>query len=209
MTCAWPRSRDAARCATRKPRDGEENGIHYHFVEPEEFLRMVNAGEFLEHAMYNNNNYGTSREALRVEMEERGRDVLLEIEVQGARQVREHRPDARFIFLLPPSFETLRRRLAGRGTDAAAEVDHAPAEADSPEPADGARYRRIAADIRGILDDHQVCGMHVHLGYDDPEQRVEALAHHPRIGAQPTVLRLQLRPASFVPAYRGYRMIFF
>jgi guanylate kinase len=102
---------------TRKPRPGEEPGVHYHFVSPETFLEMVRKGEFLEHASYNNNNYGTSREALREQMEERGRDVLLEIEVQGARQIREKGTGAKFIFLLPPSMEELAARLRGRGTD--------------------------------------------------------------------------------------------
>ncbi len=102
---------------TRKPREGEENGIHYHFVDAQTFRQMVDAGEFLEHASYNGNLYGTSKEALRLEMEERGRDVLLEIEVQGAQQLREHDTGARFVFLLPPSLTELARRLRGRGTD--------------------------------------------------------------------------------------------
>ena len=102
---------------TRKPREGEENGIHYHFVDAQQFRQMNDAGDFLEHASYNGNLYGTSREALRVEMEERGRDVLLEIEVQGAQQLRDKDTGARFIFLLPPSLTELARRLRARGTD--------------------------------------------------------------------------------------------
>lgn len=102
---------------TRAPRAGEVQGIHYHFVSPETFLAMVKRGEFLEHASYNNNNYGTSREALRVQTEERGLDAILEIEVQGARQIREKQTGARFIFLLPPSMRELEARLRGRGTD--------------------------------------------------------------------------------------------
>jgi len=102
---------------TRRPREGEEDGIHYHFVDAQTFRRMVDDGEFLEHANYNGNLYGTSREALRVEMEERGRDVLLEIEVQGAQQLREKDTGACFIFLLPPSLTELARRLRARGTD--------------------------------------------------------------------------------------------
>jgi len=102
---------------TRRPRAGEDPGIHYHFVSPETFLDMVQKGEFLEHASYNGNNYGTSREALREQMEERGLDVLLEIEVQGARQIREKDTGARFVFLLPPSMQELAARLRGRGTD--------------------------------------------------------------------------------------------
>jgi guanylate kinase len=102
---------------TREQRPGEEPGIHYHFVQPDVFLEMVQKSEFLEHASYNGKNYGTSREALRQQMEERGLDVLLEIEVQGARQIREKETGARFIFLLPPSMLELSRRLRGRGTD--------------------------------------------------------------------------------------------
>lgn len=102
---------------TRKPRKGEVDGVHYHFVSPETFLDMVRKGEFLEHASYNNNNYGTSRGALRVQTDVRGLDTILEIEVQGARQIREKDTGARFIFLLPPTMQELAARLRGRGTD--------------------------------------------------------------------------------------------
>lgn len=102
---------------TRPPRTGERNGIDYHFVTAGEFRRLVEAGAFVEHASYGGQNYGTSYESLRVPTEEHRRDVLLEIEVQGAQQVRESRTDARFIFLLPPSMEVLEQRLRGRGTD--------------------------------------------------------------------------------------------
>lgn len=101
---------------TRTPRTGERDGVDYHFLEPGEFARRVEAGEFLEHAIYSGNRYGT----LRSEVEERmarGAPVLLEIEVQGARQVRESMPEAVQIFIAPPSAADLRRRLEGRGTD--------------------------------------------------------------------------------------------
>jgi len=90
----------------------------------------VEEGAFVEHAEYNAENYGTSHEALRVPLMERGHDVLLEIEVQGAAQVRERRPDARFIFLLPPSMAELERRLRNRGTDGADAIDRRLAMAD-------------------------------------------------------------------------------
>jgi guanylate kinase len=90
----------------------------------------VEEGAFVEHAEYNAENYGTSHEALRVPLIDRGRDVLLEIEVQGAAQVRERRPDARFIFLLPPSMTELERRLRSRGTDGADAIDRRLAMAD-------------------------------------------------------------------------------
>ena len=101
---------------TRAQRPGEEDGVAYHFVTREEFARLVAAGAFLEWAEYNGNHYGTSWASLDAPLA-RGRDVLLEIEIQGARQVRERRRDARLIFLLPPSLEVLERRLRSRGTD--------------------------------------------------------------------------------------------
>lgn len=101
---------------TRAPRAGERDGVDYHFLDPEEFARRVDAGLFLEHATYSGNRYGT----LRAEVEERtarGAPVLLEIEVQGARQVRASMPEAVQIFIAPPSAADLRRRLEGRGAD--------------------------------------------------------------------------------------------
>ena len=102
---------------TRKPRKGEEDGVDYHFLTPEDFESRREAGDFLEWANYSGNQYGT----LRSEVErrtERGAPVVLEIEVQGARQVRETMPEAVRIFIEPPSPEILRERLVGRGTDA-------------------------------------------------------------------------------------------
>ncbi len=115
---------------TRSPRAGERDGIDYHFVNAAEFRRMVEEGAFVEHAEYNAENYGTSHESLRQSLEERGHDVLLEIEVQGAAQVRERRRDARLIFLLPPDMEVLEERLRGRGTDSDDAVDRRLAMAD-------------------------------------------------------------------------------
>ncbi len=101
---------------TRPPRAGERDGVDYHFVSREEFLRLAGEGAFLEHAEYRGQLYGTSWAAIEAPLRA-GRDVLLEIEVQGARQVRLRRPDARFVFLLPPSLEILEERLRGRGTE--------------------------------------------------------------------------------------------
>jgi guanylate kinase len=101
---------------TRPPRPGEVDGVDYHFLSAEEFDRRAAAGEFLEHATYSGNRYGT----LRSELERRlaaGVPVVLEIEVQGARQVRAARPAAVAVFIAPPSLEALRTRLVGRGTD--------------------------------------------------------------------------------------------
>jgi guanylate kinase len=107
---------------TRAPREGEVDGRDYHFLDREEFDRRARAGEFLEHATYSGNRYGT----LRSEVERRladGRSVVLEIEVQGARQVREAMPESVQVFIAPPNPGALRERLAGRGTDSAAEID--------------------------------------------------------------------------------------
>ena len=107
---------------TRAPRPGERDGVEYRFVSATEFQKLVGEGAFLEHAEYSGNLYGTSWAAIEEPLA-RGRDVLLEIETEGARQVRERRPDAIAIFLLPPSLSALEARLRGRGTEDRAEVD--------------------------------------------------------------------------------------
>lgn len=106
---------------TRPRREGEVDGRDYHFVDDREFQRLVDEDAFLEWAVYNSNRYGTSWRAIEQPLS-MGRDVLLEIEVQGAGQVRERRKDARLIFLLPPSLGALRARLEGRGTDSSQQI---------------------------------------------------------------------------------------
>ncbi|HEX5894061.1 MAG TPA: guanylate kinase [Solirubrobacterales bacterium] len=101
---------------TREPRAGEVNGRDYHFLTSEEFERRVEAADFLEHASYSGNRYGTLREEVERRLAE-GRSVVLEIEVQGARQVRAAMPEAVLIFIAPPVPAALRERLEGRGTD--------------------------------------------------------------------------------------------
>ena len=101
---------------TRTPRPGEVDGRDYHFVTPEEFRQKVNEEAFLEWAIYNDHHYGTSWASIEEPLSV-GRDVLLEIEVQGARQVRERRRDARLILLIPPAMDVLESRLRKRGTD--------------------------------------------------------------------------------------------
>ena len=101
---------------TRAPRPGETEGVEYHFVDQAEFDRMVDAGELLEHASYAGSCYGTPRRPVEDRLAA-GTPALLEIELQGARQVRRAMPDARLVFLAPPSFEELARRLSGRGTE--------------------------------------------------------------------------------------------
>ena len=106
---------------TRPPRPGERDGVDYHFLTPEQFESHVAAGDFLEHADYSGHRYGT----LRTEVERRlatGTAVVLEIELQGARQVRQAMPESVAVFIAPPSMEALRTRLVGRGTDSPEQV---------------------------------------------------------------------------------------
>jgi guanylate kinase len=106
---------------TRRPRPGEEDGVHYWFVADEEFDRMVADGELLEWALVHQSaRYGTPRRPVERALAE-GRPAMLEIDLQGARQVRETMPEALFVFLKPPSWEELVRRLVGRGTESAEE----------------------------------------------------------------------------------------
>jgi guanylate kinase len=101
---------------TRGKRPGEEHGVNYHFVSHDEFKALIDKNDFLEHAEVFGNFYGTSRSTLQ-QVLDRGDDLILEIDWQGARQVRELMPEARSIFILPPNLEALRQRLDGRGQD--------------------------------------------------------------------------------------------
>lgn len=101
---------------TRKPRVGEQDGVNYNFVSRQEFERMIADDELLEHAEYVGNYYGTSLKLIQEKLDA-GIDVLLDIEVKGAAKVRRRCPEALFIFIIPPSFEELSRRLHGRNTD--------------------------------------------------------------------------------------------
>jgi guanylate kinase len=111
----------AVSATTRPPRPGEEDGVAYHFLGRDEFERRVAAGEFVEWAEYSGNRYGTLRSELDRRLED-GVPVVLEIELEGARQVREKMPAAVQVFIAPPSRETLRTRLVGRGTDTSEQV---------------------------------------------------------------------------------------
>jgi guanylate kinase len=106
---------------TRAPRPGERDGLDYHFLAPEEFDQRVTSGDFVEWAEYAGNRYGTLRSELDRHLA-KGVAVVLEIEVQGARQVREKMPEAVQVFIAPPSRDTLRLRLVERGTDTAEQV---------------------------------------------------------------------------------------
>ncbi|MCC9196448.1 guanylate kinase [Arthrobacter sp. zg-Y820] len=102
---------------TRPPRPGEEHGVHYFFVSAEEFDSLVEEGQMLEWAVvHGRNRYGTLRSTVEAAMAE-GRSVLLEIDLQGARQVKKSMPEANFVFLAPPSWDEMVRRLVGRGTE--------------------------------------------------------------------------------------------
>jgi len=106
---------------TRKPRDGEVDGVDYYFVSREEFDRMIEADAFLEHAEYVGNCYGTPRAAVERQLKD-GYDVYLDIDVQGALQVKKQRPQTLMVFLMPPSMEELERRLVTRGTNTPEEI---------------------------------------------------------------------------------------
>ncbi|MBD3640495.1 MAG: guanylate kinase [Marinobacter sp.] len=113
---------------TRPMREGEQDGVNYHFVSRDEFESMIARGDFLEHADVFGNYYGTSQVWVR-ETLARGEDVILEIDWQGAEQVRRLIPECVSIFIVPPSAEALRERLTGRGTDAADVVERRLTEA--------------------------------------------------------------------------------
>ncbi|UNR60002.1 guanylate kinase [Streptomyces sp. A10(2020)] len=107
---------------TRKPRPGEKHGVQYFFVSDEEFDKLIANGELLEWAEFAGNRYGTPRRAV-LDRLEAGEPVLLEIDLQGARQVKESMADAQLVFLAPPSWEELVRRLTGRGTESAEVIE--------------------------------------------------------------------------------------
>jgi guanylate kinase len=132
----------AVSATTRQPRDSEVNGVDYHFLSGEDFDRRVDRGEFLEHAEYAGNRYGT----LNSELERPARGIVLEIDVQGARQVRERLPEAKLIFIEPPSFEDLERRLAARASDQPAQIERRLAAARDELDAAGEFDHRIVND---------------------------------------------------------------
>ncbi len=103
-------------CTTREPREGETNGVEYHFISTEQFEENIKLGKMLEYATYCENYYGTNAEYVE-RLRNEGRDVVLEIEVQGAMQIKRKCPDAVMIFVAPPSFEVLNKRLIGRATE--------------------------------------------------------------------------------------------
>ncbi|MCT4594906.1 MAG: guanylate kinase [Anaeromicrobium sp.] len=107
---------------TRNPREGEVDGINYHFTKKEVFLKEIEEDKFLEHAKVYDNYYGTPREYVMKETQ-KGNNVLLEIDIQGALQVKEKYPEGVFIFILPPSMQELKNRIVGRGTETAEAIE--------------------------------------------------------------------------------------
>jgi guanylate kinase len=132
----------AVSATTRRPREGEVNGVDYHFLSQEDFDRRVAAGEFVEHAEYAGSRYGT----LKSELKRPARGIVLEIDVQGARQVRERLPEAKLIFIEPPSFEDLEARLAGRGSDRPEQIERRLAAARDELAAAGEFDHRVVND---------------------------------------------------------------
>ena len=160
---------------TRPPRTGENDGREYHFVDVQYFLEMVSRGDFLEWAEVHGNYYGTSRRWIEAEMTA-GRDVLLEIDWQGAQQVRKAFPSAIGIFILPPSLEELKSRLSGRGTDSAETIARRIAAArDEMRHVDEFDYVIINDDLQQALDNLTSVVGASRLQYQTQRQRHPAL----------------------------------
>ncbi|RAJ35841.1 guanylate kinase [Kitasatospora sp. SolWspMP-SS2h] len=143
---------------TRHPRPGERDGVQYHFVDHEQFDKLVANGELLEWAVFAGNRYGTPRQAV-LDKLDKGEPVLLEIDLQGARQVKASMPEAQLVFLAPPSWEELVRRLTGRGTEpqdviderlAVAKVELA-AEAEFDTTLVNTSVEQVAAELLALL----------------------------------------------------------
>jgi guanylate kinase len=138
----------AVSATTREPRPGEVNGRDYHFLSEEDFDRRVAAGEFVEHAVYAGNRYGT----LRSELARPAQGIVLEIDVQGARQVAETLPESTRVFIEPPSFDDLARRLAGRGADSPDQIERRLAAARAElEARDEFDHRIVNDDLERAL----------------------------------------------------------
>jgi guanylate kinase len=160
---------------TRNRRLREQDGVNYHFVTRETFLGMVEQGEFLEHAEVFGHLYGTSSASVATERA-RGRDVILEIDYQGARQIRVRHPDAISIFILPPSRATLAQRLESRGEDAESVIQERLAKARSEIAAYGEYDYLIVNDVfQDALDDLAAIVRAERLKRERHGERLEAL----------------------------------
>ena len=140
---------------TRKPREGEEDGVSYFFKSKEEFEQMIKEDSFIEHARYVENYYGTPKAYVQEQLDA-GKDVILEIEIQGALKVKEKYPDALMLFLVPPDAQTLKERLVGRGTETA-DVIHDRLERAAQEAQEMGSYEYII-----VNDDLDNCVKQVH-----------------------------------------------
>lgn len=138
---------------TRSPREGEVDGVNYHFLTVERFRELIAEGGMLEHAEFCGNYYGTPRAAVESKLEE-GKNVILEIEVQGAMNVKKSCPDAVLIFILPPSISELRRRLNKRGTESEEVISRRVAEASKEISfAKNYDYIMVNADLEAAIAD--------------------------------------------------------
>ncbi len=122
MLRACPEVGFSISATTRRPRDGEVDGVHYHFLSEEEFQRCIDAGEFWEWAEVYGRRYGTLRGPVE-KMLAAGQDVALDLDTQGATILKNIRKEGVFVFILPPSFNELKRRIVGRGTETPAEIE--------------------------------------------------------------------------------------
>ncbi len=152
---------------TRKPRPGEVDGVHYFFVSKDRFEEMIEKDELLEHACYVDNYYGTPRAYVEEKLEE-GFDVILEIEVQGALNVKKKVPDAMLVYMLPPSAKILRNRLEGRGTETA-EVINKRMKRAAQESAAVEKYDYII-----VNDDADECAARLHTLIRSQRLRVKS-----------------------------------
>ena len=166
----------AISATTREPRPGEREGVDYHFLDADEFQRRVEAGEFVEHADYSGRRYGT----LRSELERGfaiGDAVVLEIEVQGARQVREAIPEALAVFIAPPDEAALRERLTARGTDSEQQIERRMQRAREELSAKDEFQHVIVNDDLGRAGD-ELTALVAGALYDDPAtDRVRQAGH--------------------------------
>ncbi len=170
-----PQIRVSISHTTRAPRPGEEDGREYHFIDVPAFLEKVQHGEFLEWAEVHGNYYGTSKKWIESEMSS-GRDVLLEIDWQGAQQVRKSFSKAIGIFVLPPSMEVLKARLSGRGTDSAEVIARRIAAAhDEMRHVDEFDYVIINDDLQQASGDLQSIVTASRLHYANQRQRHASL----------------------------------
>jgi guanylate kinase len=163
---------------TRPPRPREKDGVSYHFVSVDEFRRRIASGGFLEYAEVFGNYYGTPKEPVLRTLEE-GRDVLLEIDVQGALQVKDNCPESLLVFILPPSMEELRRRIEGRGSESAEQIAGRLAEAAREIGRIGAYdYAVVNDDVgRAIREVRRIlAGRHARLSKEDADRIVARYA---------------------------------